>query len=95
MTNLSVEDLKRIEAIEKYIAQLHLLVPELKPYQPIDTTEGEPIETEQRWIVEVQPFADHRDDVKIVVTLNDGFIGKQGGKQLAEAIKQYLSANKF
>jgi hypothetical protein len=50
-----------------------------------------PIETEQRWIVEVQPFADHRDDVKIVVTLNDGFISKSSGRQLAEAIKKYLN----
>jgi hypothetical protein len=53
--------------------------------------EQAPIETEQRWIVEVQPFADHRDDVKIVVTLNDGFISKSSGRQLAEAIKKYLN----
>jgi hypothetical protein len=41
MTNLTEQDLKRIEAIKKYIEQLHLLVSELTPYQPIDTTEGE------------------------------------------------------
>ena len=54
-----------------------------------------PIETEQRWRVEVMLRAGYRDDVKIVVTLNDGFISESSGRQLAEAIKQYLSTNKF
>jgi hypothetical protein len=53
-----------------------------------------PIETEQRWRVEVMLRAGYRDDVKIVVTLNDGFISESSGRQLAEAIKQYLSTNK-
>jgi len=85
---LSNEDLNLIAQIDARLKHYNLI-------KPIDTTEDEPIETEQRWRVEVQLRAEHRDDVKIVVTLNDGFITESSGKQLAEAIKQYLSTNKF
>ena len=34
---MTEQDQARIAAIEKYLEQLNLLVPELKPYQPIST----------------------------------------------------------
>jgi hypothetical protein len=47
MTNLTEQDLKRIEAIEAYLKNLSTILPiitnckkEFTPYQPIDTTEG-------------------------------------------------------
>jgi hypothetical protein len=46
MTNLTEQDLRRIETIEGYLRQLDMCnpeysLPQFKPYQPIDTTEGE------------------------------------------------------
>jgi hypothetical protein len=46
MTNLTELDLRRIETIEGYLRQLDMCnpeysLPQFKPYQPINTTEGE------------------------------------------------------
>jgi hypothetical protein len=58
MTNLSVEDLKRIEAIESYLIKLSKQSPmpeyHFTPYQPIDTTEGEPFHCETETTCEYQ-----------------------------------------
>jgi hypothetical protein len=64
-------------------------------YQPIDTTEGEPIETEQRWSVIVRPMRHNFNDHKITIYLNYGVLSITEAQKAAEAIKQYLSNNKF
>jgi hypothetical protein len=105
MTNLTEQDLKRIETIEGYLRQLDICnpeysLPQFKPYQPIDTTEGEqeqgkeqaPIETEQRWKVEVVRTI--TDDCGIYITRNIP-LRKLKAEEIAEAIKQYLSINQF
>jgi hypothetical protein len=48
MTNLTEQDLRRIETIEGYLRKLDMYnpaysLPQFKPYQPIDTTEGEKV----------------------------------------------------
>jgi len=80
--------------------------------QPIDTTEGEPIETEQRWqptyLVKywyigsndgqffVADFHWGNDNVDFVnYDTGNCFKTEQEAKKAAEAIKQYLSTNKF
>ena len=99
MTNLTEQDLKRIEAIEAYLKNLSTILPiitnckkEFTPYQPIDTTEGEPIETEQRWNINIlDTISGH---CGIYITRNPP-LRKLKAQELQEAIKQYLSANKF
>lgn len=116
---LPKEDLRRIEAIEAYLKNLSTILPiitnckkEFTPYQPIDTTEGEPIEKQQRW----QPSYGVKywyigsnngqffvanfhwgNDVVDFVNYDTGncFKSREAAKKAAEAIKQYLSNNKF
>ena len=146
MTNLTSEDLKRIETIEAFLQEFarkynyDAPVDNFTPYQPIDTTEGEqgqgknrtcnnncsdvcgecqpaakdeyspfgaklkdaidttegePIETEQRWSVNVRPMRHNFNDHKITIYLDNGVLSITEAQKAAEAIKQYLSANKF
>jgi hypothetical protein len=99
MTNLSEQDLKRIKAIEVYLQEFarkynhDAPVDNFTPYQPIDTTEGEPIETEQRLSVNVRPMRHNFNDHEITIYLNDGVLSITEAQKAAEAIKQYLSTN--
>lgn len=117
MTNLTSEDLRRIETIEGYLRQLDMYnpaysLPQFKPYQPIDTTEGEPIETQHKWQPSygvkywyigsndgqffVADFHWGNDDVDFVnYDTGNCFKSREAAKKAAEAIKQYLSTNKF
>jgi hypothetical protein len=90
MTNLSQSDLDAIERIvEAKLRHYHLV-------QPIDTTEGEPIETEQRWKVNVERTYDHLNEYRIIVELDEkNGLNKERADKAAEAIKQYLSINQF
>jgi hypothetical protein len=79
--------------------------------QPIDTTEGEPIETEQRWKPEkgqlyyyvhwsqkdkIVSFTWVSDETDIdFYELGNCFKSREAAQKAAEAIKQYLSTNKF
>ncbi len=54
-----------------------------------------PIETEQRWNVNVRPFNHNINDNRITIYLNDGVLSTTEAQKAAEAIKQYLSTNKF
>ena len=102
MTNLTEQDLRRIETIEGYLRQLDMCNPEyslprFKPYQPIDTTEGElaPIETEQRWqekiFVAVRTSDSIRNKYYVVVDSHYEDLTLKQAVELQEAIKQYLS----
>lgn len=118
MTNLTEQDLKRIEAIEAYLKNLSTILPiitnckkEFIPYQPIDTTEGEPIEKQQRWQpskgqlyyyvnftqkVKIGSFTWVSDEIDVdLYELGNCFKTKEAAQKAAEAIKQYLSTNKF
>jgi hypothetical protein len=98
MTN---EDKASIARINELLTELKPLLYNLQevikpdcfyPSEPIVEPKEVVNEVEQeRWRVEVMLRAGYRDDVKIVVTLNDGFISETSGKQLAHEIKQYLS----
>jgi hypothetical protein len=85
---LPKEDLNLIAKIDARLKHYNLI-------QPIDTTEGKPIETEQRWEVTVKPFNHNINDNRITIYLNDGVLSTTEAQKVAEAIKQYLSTNKF
>jgi hypothetical protein len=57
--------------------------------------EQAPIEKQQRWSVNVIPMPQNFNDHKISIYLNDGVLSMTEAQKLAEAIKQYLSTNKF
>jgi len=99
------------EALEKETPETLKQCLDNKRKQPIDTTEGEPIETEQRWkpkyddrywfvtiagdvIVASYPCKDTALDKKYYNSGNC-FKTEQEAQKAAEAIKQYLSINKF
>jgi hypothetical protein len=77
--------------------------------QPIDTTGGEPIETEQRWqpkLLEDYYYINdwfkvrktnytHHDLDNPRILAGNCFRTEQEAQKAAEAIKQYLSINKF
>jgi len=115
---MTKEDLKRIEAIEDYLKNLSTILPiitnckkEFTPYQPTDTAEGEPIETEQRWKPEkgqlyyyinwsqkdkIGSFTWVSDETDVdFYELGNCFKTEQEAQKAAEAIKQFLSTNKF
>jgi len=114
MTNLTEQDLNRIEAIVEAKLKHYNLI------EPIDTTEGEytfivkpvsterliygtdtvklaPIETEQpveKYIVESYQYSG-LPYYYIHIDVAIGNLNEEKALQLQEAIKQYLSSNKF
>jgi hypothetical protein len=94
---LSNEDKALIKETSDLLKQLKPLLNKVEKFicEPIDTTEGEPIETEQRWEVTVKPFNYNMNDNRITIYLNDGVLLTIEAQKVAEAIKQYLSTNKF
>jgi hypothetical protein len=110
MTN---EDKALIKETSDLLKQLKPLLNKVEKFicEPIDTTEGEPIETEQRWkpkyddrywfvtiagdvIVASYPCKDTVLDKKYY-NAGNCFETKEAAQKAAEAIKQYLSINKF
>ena len=96
MSNLTEQDLRRIETIEGYLRQLDVCnpeysLPQFKPYQPIDTTGGEqaPIETEDRYKV----FAGENNGNFEVQIL--GIESAEQAIKVRDLIRKYLSTNKF
>jgi hypothetical protein len=85
---LPKEDLNLIAQIDARLKHYNLI-------EPIDTTEGAPIETEQRLSVNVRPMRHNFNDHEITIYLNDGVLSITEAQKAAEAIKQYLSTNKF
>ena len=86
MTNLTQSDLAAIERIVEAKLKHYNLI------QPIDTTEGEPIKTEQKWNINIlDTITGH---CGIYITRNPP-LRKLKAQELQEAIKQYLSTNKF
>jgi hypothetical protein len=58
--------------------------------------EQAPIETEQRWKVNVERTYDHLNEYRIIVELDEkNGLNKERADKAAEAIKQYLSINQF
>jgi hypothetical protein len=78
-------------------------------YQPIDTTEQAPIETEQRWqpkLLEDYYYINdwfkvrktnytHHDLDRPRILAGNCFKSEEQANKIKEAIKQYLSTNKF
>ena len=99
MTNLTEQDLKRIDYIEHYLAQLNTLLPNAPAFdltQPIDTTEGEPIETEQRFDISIYQNPIDRGNHGLQISApSDRIFTKEYVEKIKKAIKQYLSTNKF
>jgi hypothetical protein len=111
---LSNEDKALIKETSDLLKQLKPLLNKVDKFicEPIDTTEGEPIETEQRWqpsygvkywyigIYDGQFFVVDfhwvNDDVDFVNhDTGNCFKSREAAQKAAEAIKQYLSTNKF
>ena len=110
MTN---EDKALIKETSDLLKQLKPLLNKVEKFicEPIDTTEGEPIETEQRWKPKYDDtywFITIAGDVYVAsYTCKDTALDKkyyksgnsfkteQEAQKAAEAIKQYLSTNKF
>jgi hypothetical protein len=104
MTELPKEDLNLIAQIDARLKHYNLI-------QPIDTTEGEPIETEQSWKpskgqlyyyvnftqkVKIGSFTWVSDEIDVdLYELGNCFETKEAAQKTAEAIKQYLSTTKF
>jgi hypothetical protein len=114
LTNLTVEDQALISSMNERLKRLEdlYLFKGQETKQPIDTTEGEPIETEQRWQPSygvkywyigsndgqffVANFHWGNDDVDFVNhDTGNCFKSREAAQKAAEAIKQYLSTNKF
>jgi hypothetical protein len=107
---LPKEDLNLIAQIDARLKHYNLI-------QPIDTTEGEPIETEQRWKPKhgEEVYAANNNPLKFIFTnqawhlvmYEAGLLFKTKEEAIRhyvfmlivnskkQAIKQYLSANKF
>jgi hypothetical protein len=123
---LSTQEQILISSMDERLKRLELLLDEAleketpetlkqwladKRNQPIDTTKGEPIETEQRWkpkhgqkyfVVDfineglINWYDCENDDIdKLFIKNNNCFKTEQEAQKAAEAIKQCLSANKF
>jgi len=110
---LSNEDKALIKETSDLLKQLKPLLNKVEKFicEPIDTTEGKPIETEQRWMPKYKQqyfvvdlsneglinwYDCENDDIdKLFIKNNNCFKTKQEAQKAAEAIKQYLSTNKF
>jgi hypothetical protein len=58
--------------------------------------EQAPIETEQRWLVNVERTYDHLNEYRIIVELDEkNGLNKERADKAAEAIKKYLTTNQF
>jgi hypothetical protein len=110
---LSNEDKALIKETSDLLKQLKPLLNKVEKFicEPIDTTEGEPIKTEQRWKPKYNKeyyyisldngihtnryvWKGYADDLNYFNTGNC-FQTEQEAQKAAEAIKQYLSTNKF
>jgi hypothetical protein len=105
-TELPKEDKQLIGKIDELLGQLKtisqsvfelrehasLVLPDVAPVEQVEQPKSiVKEEVKEMWRVEVMLRAGYRDDVKIVVTLNDGFISETGGRQLATQIKALLA----
>jgi hypothetical protein len=111
LTNLTVKEQVLISSMNERLKRLEELYfskgQETK--QPIDTTEGELIEKQQRWQPKLledyyyindwfkvrKTIYTHHDLDRPRILAGNGFKTEQEAQKAAEAIKQYLSTNKF
>ena len=107
--NLAIQELAAINEIDLGVKKLKEIFKSKEPNQPIDTAEGEPIETEQRWepkLLEDYYYINdlfkvrktnytHHDLDRPRILAGNCFKTEQEAQKVPEAIKQYLITNKF